>query len=92
MELNFAKKNNVWEAEFEATGDFNIHIEGVVEGNIAVYQRTTTSGEFALVRGSQIYPSYGKVYDLDFSGVVYPKTIKVACVTEPISGVVTFNA
>lgn len=92
MELVFAKENNLYVAEFEATGDFNIHVEGVSEGNIAAYQRTSAEGGFSLIRGSQVYPSYGKVYDVDFAGVVYPKTIKVTCTTEPTLGVVTFNA
>ena len=92
MELVFTKKNSLYVAEFEATGDFNLHVEGVVKGNITAYQRTSAEGGFSLVRGSQVYPSYGKVYDVDFAGVVYPKTIKVTCDSEPTLGVVTFNA
>ena len=91
MELNFTKKNQKWEAEFDATGDFNIHIEGVNDNNVMVYQRTSPSGNYALVRASQLYPSYGKVYDVDFTGVVYPKSIMVSCATEPAVGIVTFN-
>ena len=83
MELNFIKKENGWVAEFEASADFNLHIDGVLEGNVQVYQRGTTSGGYALVRGATPYPTYGKAYDSDFSALVYPKFIKVVCATEP---------
>lgn len=92
MELVFTKENGRWVAEFEVTGDFNLHVEGVTDGNVAVYQRGASSGEYAFVRNSIAYPSYGKVYDYDFAALVYPKFIKVSCATEPTSGVVTFNA
>ena len=90
MELNFIKKENGWVAEFEASADFNLHIDGVLEGNVQVYQRGTTSGGYALVRGATPYPTYGKAYDSDFSALVYPKFIKVVCATEPSYAVVTF--
>ena len=91
MELNFTKSQGSWVAEFEATSDFNMHIEGVAEGNISVYQRGTASGEYAFVRDSRKYPTFGKVYDCDFSAMVYPKFIKVECLTEPSSAEVTFG-
>ena len=87
--MNFTKKDNVWVAEFEATGDFNIHIEGVVEGNISVYQRTTSTGAYAYVKGGTPYPSLNNVYDYDFAAAVYPKYIKVVCETEPTVAVIT---
>lgn len=83
MELNFIKNENGWVAEFEASADFNLHIDGVLEGNVQVYQRGTTSGGYSLVRGATPYPTYGKAYDFDFSALVYPKFIKVVCATEP---------
>lgn len=92
MELNFIKNENGWVAEFEASADFNLHIEGVIEGNVAIYQRGTSAGGYALVRGATPFPSYGNVYDMDFSALVYPKYIKVACATEPSRGVVTYGA
>ena len=92
MELNFILKENsgAYVAEFEATSDFNLHIEGVVEGNVRVYQRGSASGDYALVRGAMMYPAYGKVYDMDFTAAVYPKYMKVVCETEPAMAVVTF--
>lgn len=92
MELTFNKVGDRYEAEFQVTGDFNLHIEAVLDGNVAVYQRTTDTGDYALVRDSRLYPVYGRVYDMDFTTAVYPKYIKVSCATQPTSGVVTFNA
>jgi hypothetical protein len=89
MEINFTKEGNGFVSEFEATGDFNLHIEGVLEGNVSVYQRGTSSGRYAYVKGSTPFPSAGNVYDYDFSALVYPKYIKVICVTEPTMAVVT---
>lgn len=90
MDLNFTKKDGAWVAEFAAAADYNLHIEGVVEDNVSVFQRGTPSGEYAYVRGGTPYPSYEKVYDCDFSSYVYPKYVKVVCATEPTMAVVTF--
>lgn len=89
MEINFNEVGGNFVSEFEATGDFNLHIEGVLEGNVSVYQRGTSSGSYAYVKGSTPYPSAGNVYDYDFSALVYPKYIKVVCATEPSMAVVT---
>lgn len=84
MNLEFEKKDN-WEAEFEATADFNLHIEGVPEGQVRIYQRGTSDGEYAYVREATPYPSFADVYDFDFSALVYPKWIKVVCGNKPTS-------
>ena len=90
MELVFNKVNDRWISEFKTDSDFNLHIEGVVEGNVSVFQRSTESGEYAYVRGSTPYPStFSTVYDHDFSAILYPKYIKVSCATEPTLAVVT---
>ena len=83
MTIEFLKKDEGWVAEFEATADFNLHLEGVVEGNVNIYQRTTASGGYTLVRGATPYPSYSNVYDYDFTALVYPKFIKVVCPVQP---------
>lgn len=84
MELVFNQVQNRWEAEFEANADFNLHIDGVLEGNISVFQRGTASGQYALVRKAKPNPTLNvNVYDYDFSSLVYPKFIKVSCATEP---------
>lgn len=84
MNLEFVKKDN-WEAEFEATADFNLHIEGVPEGQVRIYQRGTSDGEYAYVREATPYPSFTDVYDFDFSALMYPKWIKVVCGNKPTS-------
>ena len=90
MEINFQKVGDVYVSEFTATADFNLHLEGVVEGNVKVYQRGTSSGEYAYVKTATPYPSFSKVYDYDFSALVYPKYIKVSCPIMPTGAVVTF--
>lgn len=46
MELSFQKQGNLWVAEFEVTGDFNLHLERISKGSIAVSQRSTVSGGY----------------------------------------------
>ena len=89
MDLIFTKQADRWVAEFIATDDFNLHIEGVVEGNVSVFQRGSESGNYAFVKEGTPHPSYANVYDYDFAALIYPKFIKVSCATEPTSGIVT---
>lgn len=91
MELTFSKLEEVWVSEFQVSGAFNLHIEGVLEGGVQVYQRGTGTGGYALVRGATPYPTYGTVYDSDFSALVYPKYIRVVCSNQPTMAVVTVN-
>lgn len=86
MELKFNKSEEGWVAEFKVTSSFSLHIEGVVEGNVKVYQRSTPSGEYAYTREGTPSTSYGKVYDFTFPVLVGPKFMKVVCVTEPTYG------
>ena len=90
MKLVFNLNQDRWVAEFEATADFNLHIEGVKTGNVSVFQRGSAEGKYAFVVGSTPAPSYGTIYDYDFSALVYPKYIRVSCATEPTMAVVTF--
>lgn len=83
MELKFTKEHGGWVSEFEATADFNLHVEGVYEGNVSIYQRGTAGGGYAFVKDSRPAPSAGTVYDYDFTSLVYPKFIKVVCPEEP---------
>lgn len=91
MELNFTKEGNNYVAEFSATGDFNLHVERPAGGLFKVEQRTSESGQYASVEDLGWRRGQG-VIDLDFTGVVYPKSIKVVSEVEPTMGVVTFNA
>lgn len=89
MELIFQKQDKVWVAEFEATADFNLHIERDEPGILALYQRTTTSGEYAEIEGTREY-RYKEVYDCDFIGSVYPKYIKVVSASEVVNAEVNY--
>lgn len=96
MELNFVQSSEVfgkntlaWETEFEATGDFNLHVERNKGGDILVYQRTAGSG-YAIVeefRGMDNKPAI----DLDFTSVVYPKFVKIVSESQPTYATVTTN-
>lgn len=90
MELAFVKVNDLFVAEFEATGNFNLHIEGVYEGNVEVFQKGVQNGEYARTHGATPDSPYGRVYDYDFGGLIFPKYIKVECATQPASATVTF--
>lgn len=92
MEIQFNNINDEFISEFEVTSDFNLHIEGVPQHNIRIYQRGASSGGYAYVKGSTPSPSAGNVYDYDFSALIYPKYIKVVCSTEPTMAVVTMGA
>lgn len=89
MELIFTQSEigKSWVAEFEATADFNLHIERSKGGNILLYQRTKGSGwdivnDFA-------NPRYGTI-DCDCAALIYPKFIKVVSEVEPTYAEVTF--
>lgn len=87
-QLSFTKTNNQWVAEFEATADFNIHIERASNGTLGLYQRTTAIGEYAPIQGAVL--QFGKAFDADFVGVVYPKYIKVVSSVEVTNAEVTY--
>lgn len=91
MELTFQKSADRWIAEFEAHADFNLHLEGVLGGAVSIFQRGTASGGYAYVNDATPISSYANVYDYDFTGVVYPKFIKVSCASEPTFAEVISN-
>lgn len=91
MELNFIKENNNYVAEFEATADFNLHIKRDEPGILALYQRTTTQGEYAEIEGTREY-RYKEVYDCDFISAIYPKYIKVVSSAEVTNAELTLKA
>lgn len=84
MELKFNKNENAgsWVAEFEATADFNLHIEGVIARNVSVLQKTA-GGKYDVVHDLPANAPLDKVIDYDFTALIYPKTIKVVCKDEP---------
>lgn len=90
MNLEFVKDGNVFVAEFEVAGDFNLHVERPASGLFSVYQRTAQSGKYAYVEG--LGSQTGKdVIEYDFTGVIYPKSIRVVSEVNPTLAVVTFT-
>ena len=75
-----------FEAEFEVTGDFNLHLERDNKGTVTILQKTYIDGEYAL---SNEFPYYYNNFDYDFTGLIYPKMIKVISNNEVRLGVVT---
>lgn len=87
MELTFNKnEKSDWVAEFEATGDFNLHLERDQKGTITILQKTYKDGEYAF---SNEFPYHYNNFDFDFAGLIYPKMIKVISDCEVLVGVVT---
>jgi hypothetical protein len=87
-QLTFTKTNNQWVAEFEATADFNLHIERNDVGTLGIYQRGTASGNYAPVQGAVL--QLGKTFDADFVGAIYPKYIKVVSASEVVNAEVNY--
>lgn len=87
--MEFVKKNGMYEAEFEATADFNLHIERKAGGRFLIYQKSVADGQYAIV-DSVARQDYQDVIDLDMAALIYPKYIKVASVSEVTMGVVTY--
>lgn len=92
MNISFTKTDGWYISEFEATSDFNLHIERPNgTGRIMIYQRTVSSGEFAQVDAFDEKMIYNPVIDTDCSGVVYPKAIRIVSEVEPTYAEVTFR-
>ena len=88
MELNFIKNDKQdWEAEFEATGDFNLHLERDRKGTITILQKTHKDSEYAF---SNEFPYYYNNFDYDFGALIYPKWVKVISDSEVLKGEITF--
>jgi hypothetical protein len=92
MELNFREEKGVYVAEFEATADFNLHIEREEKGSIAVYQRTTPSSEYDSIYMGGYFNRDHKTFDADFVGAIYPKYIKVVSSAEVVTAELTLKA
>ena len=88
MELNFSKNGNVYVAEFEASSDFNLHVERVGEGSLTVLQSGVSGGMYEQAYSVSRYN--GLVFDRDFGALVYPKYIKVVSDNPVTNATVTF--
>lgn len=83
MELTFTKTNNLFISEFQVNSDFNLHVEREEHGIFNIFQRTISSGKYALVNHEQELDNKS-VIDYDFTSLIYPKYIKIISSTEPI--------
>lgn len=88
MELTFRKEGSKYIVEFEATANFNLHLEKEKEGFLFVQQRTSTNGQYDSINSGN-FASQDNVVDYDFVGVVYPKYIKIVSEVQPTMAVVT---
>lgn len=79
--ITFSKVGNEYVAEVEVNGNFNLHIERSDISRFRVLQRTATSGKFAIVKGMDVVGD--PVVDMDFSGEIYPKTIRIESGLKP---------
>lgn len=91
MDLTFSENNGVFVADFEATADFNLHIEGAKSSDFTILQSGVQGGAYDVVRDAGHYPS-SDVYDNDFVALVYPKYMRIVSSVRPTLAVVTFNA
>ena len=90
MEIAFNEvAEKVFEAEFEAIGDFNLHLERENTGSLVVSQRGTSSGEYVSSFALSTYEGQ-RVIDYDFGALVYPKWIKVTSSSKVVKSEVTF--
>lgn len=87
MNLNFSKVNNEWVAEFQATNSFNLHLEREGSGDISIYQKTV-GNKYAHVE-FDVLP-HQKVVDVDFTGGIFPKDIRIVSESQPTMGFITF--
>lgn len=90
MELTFAQNaQGLYEATFEATGDFALHLERPEKGTIRAKQRTGNTGDYAVVKGFDHY--YDRVIDTAFVGAGFTVSIKIESETMPTLAVITFK-
>lgn len=89
MDIQFTKKDDLWVAEFEVTGDFNLHIERETEGRLSIYQKTAGT-KYEYIHGTGFLDNF-VVYDNDFSALVYPKNIMIKSAVKPSVAVLTTN-
>ena len=90
MELEFKKVGSRYEAEFEATDNFNLHIEREAKGDVQIFQKANAECDYATD------PSWeeefaSKNIDKDFSMLVFPKYIKIVSESEVTRCIATIS-
>lgn len=88
--LTFNQVGDKYVAEVKVTADFNLHIEREGSGFLNVSVRTTEDGAYDSVKGAS-FNYADPVVDCDFTGVIYPKWIRVVSKVLPTKAVLTTN-
>ena len=65
MELIFEKEHGMYVAEFQATGDFNIHLERNDRGILNILQSTVADGKYDSISTHNVIQD--RVFDCDFT-------------------------
>lgn len=89
MTLSFNKEHDKYVATFEATSDFNLHLEKVKKGVVNFYQKSIKDGEYDRFKDLK-FDYDDLVLDADCTALVYPKYIKIIAYTDISKAVVTF--
>lgn len=71
--LNFTKQGDMYLAETIVTGDYNLHVERQKAGRFYIYQRGTSTGQYAPVILPYWVSQSGQIIDYAFSHGVYPE-------------------
>lgn len=93
--LSFTKQGNVYVARTTVTGDYNLHVERKKAGKFYVYQRGTSSGQYAPVVLPPWVSNTGQIIDLGFCHGVYPEGglyLQIESETEVTSCTLSYNA
>lgn len=86
--ISFVEQGDKYVAEVSVSADFNIHIERTGQGFLNILQRTTAEGAYDTIKGLNV--NYlDPVVDYDFTGVIYPKYIKIVSKVQPTKAVIT---
>lgn len=80
-ELTFTQTNDgFYTAEFQADGDFSLHIEREQPDSIQMLQKSMEDANYAVVNASL---GNGLVIDVDIQGFIAPKWIMLKTRTQP---------
>ena len=88
IDITFNKVGELWEAEFEATADFALHIERSDVGTIQLFQNTSSSNGYAIVEDFRFDNRNKLVIDYD-TPVLIPKRIKIVSEVLPTYAAIT---
>lgn len=88
--LTFNKEGGNWVAYFKAEADFALHIERD-EAGVMSMEQSTTGGGYAVVEDFPARSRYGRTFDYEFSGLVYPKFIRITSTSDPTFAEVVSN-